>query len=675
MKEIINKKRVNIILIISIFFIFNSIFTFSSIITAEEPEWELTIFFSEPNGYNDYCVIGEVNDAIDGPPHDEYDEPKPPATFPPCIYSWFNDNLNPPYDILLKDFRKYDDAVYKQWNLSLQWMSYSGGTQLNISWNINDLIDIEYDFIYIIDLKNDIETDMVLNSYYEFSCNAWEINYFNIICTSTNNAPKTPNKPSGEIVGYHNNIYDYSFTTTDPNEDELFYLIDWGDGSNSEWIGPYSSGEICIISHLWQQPGTFNITAKAKDIFGFESNWSPPLIVSMYNRPPLKPYNRNPENESEDININTFLSWNAEDPDGDIITFDVFFGTENPPPKLIEKQSSNKFDPSITYNTTYYWKIESWDNFGESSKSPIWSFTTTEKSNGESNDNGYPTNDSQNIPPFAKASVSETLATIGTQIIFNASESYDPDGYIKNWSWEFGDGEKSDGEIVTYIYQENGLFNISLTVTDNLNLQDQDFVQIFIGLPNTPPNEPTISGPTTGNKNIEYSYTITSIDNDKDDISFIVDWGDGNYTNTNYISNGSTLNLTHSWSNAGIYKLSVKANDDETFSNESILLVLIDSKMIDNVGFLIDLDGDEIFDMFQNISNHINSSVEIKDGQYLLDINGDGSWDYIYDYQYDELTSYKLEPGNEIPWSIVILITLASIIILIIVYFYKKGSF
>ena len=61
----------------------------------------------------------------------------------------------------------------------------------------------------------------------------------------------------------------------------LFYYFDWGDGTNSGWIGYYQSGEPCIVSHEWSEQGIYEIKVKAKDIYGQESNWSDPLPITM----------------------------------------------------------------------------------------------------------------------------------------------------------------------------------------------------------------------------------------------------------------------------------------------------------------------------------------------------------------------------------------------------------
>jgi len=61
----------------------------------------------------------------------------------------------------------------------------------------------------------------------------------------------------------------------------VFYLWDWGDETVSEWLGPYQSGVEISTTQSWQKTGTYEIRVKAKDIYGEESDWSEPLIVSM----------------------------------------------------------------------------------------------------------------------------------------------------------------------------------------------------------------------------------------------------------------------------------------------------------------------------------------------------------------------------------------------------------
>ena len=101
--------------------------------------------------------------------------------------------------------------------------------------------------------------------------------YYNI----GNNPPNKPAKPSGPTNGKTGVTYTYSTTTTDPDGDQIYYLFDWGDGTNSGWLGPYNSSQTVSASHSWNEKGSYQIKVKAKDIYGEESEWSDPLPVTM----------------------------------------------------------------------------------------------------------------------------------------------------------------------------------------------------------------------------------------------------------------------------------------------------------------------------------------------------------------------------------------------------------
>jgi agmatine deiminase len=96
-----------------------------------------------------------------------------------------------------------------------------------------------------------------------------------------NTPPETPQRPSGQASGKVDTIYDYSTVTTDVDGDQVFYFWDWDDGSYSDWLGPFSSGETVTAQHSWTTKGTYSIRVKAKDVSGNESGWSEPLAVTM----------------------------------------------------------------------------------------------------------------------------------------------------------------------------------------------------------------------------------------------------------------------------------------------------------------------------------------------------------------------------------------------------------
>ena len=91
--------------------------------------------------------------------------------------------------------------------------------------------------------------------------------------TTKENQPPSPPVITGPTQVKAKVAVAYNFTATDPDSDDLSYFIDWGDGTNSSWIGPYHSGELITQSHTWATKGTYAIKAKVKDTSGAESDW------------------------------------------------------------------------------------------------------------------------------------------------------------------------------------------------------------------------------------------------------------------------------------------------------------------------------------------------------------------------------------------------------------------
>jgi hypothetical protein len=96
-----------------------------------------------------------------------------------------------------------------------------------------------------------------------------------------NNPPEPPAKPSGRRFGFTHQAYTYTTHTIDPEDHSIYYNFSWGDGTYSDWFGPYVSGEHVSASHLWASAGTYQITVKAKDTRGYESEWSKALSVKI----------------------------------------------------------------------------------------------------------------------------------------------------------------------------------------------------------------------------------------------------------------------------------------------------------------------------------------------------------------------------------------------------------
>ncbi|KYK23554.1 hypothetical protein AYK25_06630 [Thermoplasmatales archaeon SM1-50] len=96
--------------------------------------------------------------------------------------------------------------------------------------------------------------------------------WFFTVSGSTNTQPNPPTI-TGPSEGKPKIEYTYTLTTTDPDTDNLSYYIDWGDGTQSGWLGPIVSGDSLTTTHTFMTKGIYTIKAKAKDTYGLESDW------------------------------------------------------------------------------------------------------------------------------------------------------------------------------------------------------------------------------------------------------------------------------------------------------------------------------------------------------------------------------------------------------------------
>lgn len=86
----------------------------------------------------------------------------------------------------------------------------------------------------------------------------------------------------------------------------------------------------------------------------------------------------------------------------------------------------------------------------------------------------------------------EITVNEGDEVTFDGSCSYDPDGWIVSYEWDFdalvdsdGDGDPENdvdatGVVVTFTWYDDYEADVRLTVTDNDGLQDSDYQHVFV---------------------------------------------------------------------------------------------------------------------------------------------------------------------------------------------------
>jgi hypothetical protein len=187
---------------------------------------------------------------------------------------------NVPDEILIENATYYiggDNAICN----NKENITISSGFYETYNISIDDSLNIYYSPVLgnIVKIIPKYESE-----YYDFQFN------FELISTSylIPGAPNKPNIPEGPNKGEPEIEYTFSTSTTDNEGDDIYYLFDWNDGSNSGWIGPYNSGEIITMNHTWAEKGTYRVKVKAKDTNNNESPWSDPLYISI---PKIKIFN------------------------------------------------------------------------------------------------------------------------------------------------------------------------------------------------------------------------------------------------------------------------------------------------------------------------------------------------------------------------------------------------
>jgi PKD repeat protein len=145
--------------------------------------------------------------------------------------------------------------------------------------------------------------------------------------------------------------------------------------------------------------------------------------------------------------------------------------------------------------------------------------------------------------------------------VFDASLSYDRDGDVVSYEWDFGDGATSQGMTVSHAYNESGTYDITLTTTDNEGYKG-NLTKTIDAVKNYPPDTPSIDGPSSGGWGKPYHFTFQSSDNEGSDVWYYVDWGDGKDTGWMgpYVS-GEEITDSHTWTEQETFTIRCKAKD------------------------------------------------------------------------------------------------------------------
>jgi PKD repeat protein len=187
---------------------------------------------------------------------------------------------------------------------------------------------------------------------------------------------------------------------------------------------------------------------------------------------------------------------------------------------------------------TYRYRITARDPAGNEVSSGIRSFTTPRP----------------NSPPVADFSLSPSSPKENENVRFS-DRSYDQDGSVVRWYWDFGDGRTSSERNPVHIFETEGSYLVSLTVWDDRGASTTVRRRVEILPLNLPPTASFTYWPPDPNTRDEVLFDATpSADPDGSIVSYLWDFGDN--------SSGEGVTVRHSYPAAGSYRVTLTVLDN-----------------------------------------------------------------------------------------------------------------
>jgi hypothetical protein len=249
------------------------------------------------------------------------------CTLEPCFSGGFLDNIIvPPGPIVGSSACRYDESSWAMSDLQYDEYVFHWTAAINGHDAYGNPVDADADENGIVSMKeaydyavaHDVQSESPQYGEYPEGTGS----YLSLWVTSA--PPAQPAKPTGPTLGIWHIEYAYASSTTEPDNEPIFYLFDWGDDNNSGWLGPYTSGQPVSGTHTWDALGVFPVRVKARDSWGATSPWSETLNVTITdNTPPEIPTITGPgqgkpgtqylfnleTTDAQDQNVYYFVDW------------------------------------------------------------------------------------------------------------------------------------------------------------------------------------------------------------------------------------------------------------------------------------------------------------------------------------------------------------------------------
>ena len=205
-----------------------------------------------------------------------------------------------------------------------------------------------------------------------------------VLLVVENNIPSLPSliAPENNLLCTNNEVILKWQASEDADGDEINYTIEISEDDGFIEINHSLNTKNNTIAvslekgkaYYWRVKATdkLNETKGYSGVFKFYTEGK-----AVQNYAPFLPELIAPALNSVVQSSSVLLKWNAVDVDNDVLTYDVYFGQENPP---LQKVGNAQTDPQLSVNvissTTYYWKVIALDGKGGKTIGQVWRFKT-----------------------------------------------------------------------------------------------------------------------------------------------------------------------------------------------------------------------------------------------------------------------------------------------------------
>ncbi len=332
-------------------------------------------------------------------------------------------------------------------------------------------------------------------------------------------------------------IFDASGSTDDLAIATYSWVFINGDTSNE--ISP---------TYLFDTPGIYDIELTVTDIEGLTDTAMVSITVNQPNEAPVAVIEATPISGNVPLEV-SFTGSNSTD-DVEVVSYSWNFG---------DGGNSSEADPTYIFDSvgTYDVVLTVTDAEGLQNTATI-AINVVEPGNE---------------PPVAVVTANPTEGEAPLPVIFNGGNSTD-DGGIVSYFWDFKDGTTSNEINPVTTFDEVGVYEVELTVTDGSGLSDTAMITINVTSGNQAPNAMITANPISGDVPLEVEFTGSGSTDDMDIVSYSWNFGDG----------GTSLEVdpTYTFTTVGTYTVTLTVTDEEGLNDTDSMIIVVNDPNIND---------------------------------------------------------------------------------------------